>query len=60
MRDEFRAIIDEGLGNSSYLVEVAQRRAIVVDPSRDPLPRGSEDLPTPGRFRGAGSPPGNC
>lgn len=33
-----RAIVDEGLGNSSYLVEVAERRALVVDPSRDPLP----------------------
>lgn len=31
-------IIDEGLGNSSYLVEVAKGRALVVDPSRDPLP----------------------
>lgn len=33
-----RAIIDQGLGNSSYLVEVAEGRALVVDPSRDPLP----------------------
>jgi glyoxylase-like metal-dependent hydrolase (beta-lactamase superfamily II)/rhodanese-related sulfurtransferase len=33
-----RAIVDQGLGNSSYLVEVAEGRALVVDPSRDPLP----------------------
>jgi hydroxyacylglutathione hydrolase len=33
-----RPILDEGLGNSSYLVEVADGRALVVDPSRDPLP----------------------
>ncbi len=31
-------IVDEGLGNSSYLVEVAHGRALVVDPSRDPVP----------------------
>jgi hydroxyacylglutathione hydrolase len=31
-------IVDEGLGNSSYLVEVAEGRALVVDPSRDPVP----------------------
>jgi hydroxyacylglutathione hydrolase len=30
--------VDEGLGNSSYLVQVAEGRAVVVDPSRDPLP----------------------
>lgn len=33
-----RAFVDEGLGNSSYLVEVAEGRALVVDPSRDLLP----------------------
>lgn len=33
-----RPIVDEGLGNSSYLVEVAEGRALAVDPSRDPLP----------------------
>jgi hydroxyacylglutathione hydrolase len=32
------AIVDEGLGNSSYLIEVATGRALVVDPSRDPAP----------------------
>jgi len=31
-------LIDEGLGNSSYLVEVAAGRGMVVDPSRDPTP----------------------
>ena len=31
-----RPVVDEGLGNSSYLVEVAEGRALVVDPSRDP------------------------
>jgi hydroxyacylglutathione hydrolase len=31
-------IVDEGLGNSSYLVEVGGGRALVVDPSRDPSP----------------------
>jgi hydroxyacylglutathione hydrolase len=30
--------VDEGLGNSSYLIEVGEGRALVVDPSRDPLP----------------------
>jgi glyoxylase-like metal-dependent hydrolase (beta-lactamase superfamily II)/rhodanese-related sulfurtransferase len=33
-----RPIVDEGLGNSSYLVEVAEGRALVVDPARDPSP----------------------
>ncbi len=30
------ALVDEGLGNSSYLVELGDRRALVVDPERDP------------------------
>jgi hydroxyacylglutathione hydrolase len=30
------AMVDEGLGNSSYLVELGDRRALVVDPERDP------------------------
>jgi hydroxyacylglutathione hydrolase len=30
------ALVDEGLGNSSYLVELGDRRALVVDPVRDP------------------------
>jgi len=29
-------VLDEGLGTSSYLVEVGDGRALVVDPSRDP------------------------
>jgi glyoxylase-like metal-dependent hydrolase (beta-lactamase superfamily II)/rhodanese-related sulfurtransferase len=32
------SLVDEGLGNSSYLVELGNRRALVVDPSRDPSP----------------------
>lgn len=31
-------IVDEGLGNSSYLVDVGDGRAVVVDPERDPIP----------------------
>lgn len=29
-------LVDEGLGNSSYLVSLGDRRALVVDPRRDP------------------------
>lgn len=29
------ALVDEGLGNSSYLVDIGDGRALVVDPSRD-------------------------
>jgi hydroxyacylglutathione hydrolase len=32
------SIVDEGLGNSSYLVDLGDRRALAVDPSRDPAP----------------------
>jgi glyoxylase-like metal-dependent hydrolase (beta-lactamase superfamily II)/rhodanese-related sulfurtransferase len=32
------AIVDEGLGNSSYVVDLGDRRALVVDPGRDPVP----------------------
>jgi hydroxyacylglutathione hydrolase len=32
------AIVDEGLGNSSYLVDLGDGRALVVDPVRDPTP----------------------
>jgi hydroxyacylglutathione hydrolase len=35
---EIVPIIDEGLGNSSYLVPLGDRRALVVDPRRDPTP----------------------
>ncbi|HYM96301.1 MAG TPA: MBL fold metallo-hydrolase [Candidatus Sulfotelmatobacter sp.] len=31
-------LVDEGLGNSSYLVPLGDRRALVVDPCRDPAP----------------------
>src|SRR5438128_643787 len=30
--------VDEGLGNSSYLVEIGDRRALVIDPPRDFAP----------------------
>jgi hydroxyacylglutathione hydrolase len=31
-------VVEEGLGNSSYLVELGDGRALVVDPVRDPSP----------------------
>jgi hydroxyacylglutathione hydrolase len=31
-------IVDEGLGNSAYLVELGDGRALVIDPARDPTP----------------------
>ena len=31
-------LVDEGLGNSSYLVDLGDRRALVLDASRDPAP----------------------
>jgi glyoxylase-like metal-dependent hydrolase (beta-lactamase superfamily II)/rhodanese-related sulfurtransferase len=31
-------VVDEGLGNSSYLVDAGDGRALVVDPVRDPTP----------------------
>jgi glyoxylase-like metal-dependent hydrolase (beta-lactamase superfamily II)/rhodanese-related sulfurtransferase len=31
-------LVDEGLGNSSYLVNLGDGRALVVDPARDPSP----------------------
>jgi hydroxyacylglutathione hydrolase len=30
--------VDEGLGNSSYLVDLGDGRAVAIDPSRDPAP----------------------
>jgi hydroxyacylglutathione hydrolase len=33
---EIHPIVDKGLGNSSYLVDLADGRALVVDPVRDP------------------------
>jgi glyoxylase-like metal-dependent hydrolase (beta-lactamase superfamily II) len=40
-----RPFIDEGLGNSAYLVEIGDRRAVAVDPPRDvsALRRAAED-----------------
>jgi hydroxyacylglutathione hydrolase len=35
---EVHPIVDEGLGNSSYLVDLGDGRALVVDPVRDPTP----------------------
>ena len=35
---EIVPVIDEGLGNSSYLVDLGGGRALVIDPSRDPAP----------------------
>ena len=35
---EIVSIIDEGLGNSSYLLDLGDRRALVLDPERDPAP----------------------
>lgn len=45
---EIRTIIDEGLGNASYLVDLGDGRAIVVDPARDPRPylRAAERIRT--------------
>jgi hydroxyacylglutathione hydrolase len=31
-------VIDEGLGNSAHVVELGDRRALVIDPARDPTP----------------------
>jgi glyoxylase-like metal-dependent hydrolase (beta-lactamase superfamily II)/rhodanese-related sulfurtransferase len=31
-------IVDEGLGNSSYVVDLGDGRALVIDPERDPAP----------------------
>ncbi|MHB1772367.1 MAG: MBL fold metallo-hydrolase, partial [Acidimicrobiales bacterium] len=32
------SFVDDGLGNSSYLVDLGEGRALVLDPSRDPSP----------------------
>ena len=37
-RAEIIPLVDEGLGNSSYLVPLGDGRALVVDPRRDPAP----------------------
>jgi len=36
--DEIGTIVDEGLGNASYLVDIGDGRALVIDPRRDPRP----------------------
>lgn len=30
------SLVDEGLGNSSYVIDIGDRRAMVIDPARDP------------------------
>jgi hydroxyacylglutathione hydrolase len=37
-RHVIHPLVDEGLGNSSYLVDLGDGRAMVIDPSRDPSP----------------------
>jgi hydroxyacylglutathione hydrolase len=32
------SLVDQGLGNSSYLVDLGDGRALAIDPSRDPAP----------------------
>jgi hydroxyacylglutathione hydrolase len=39
---EIVALVDEGLGNSSYFVDLGDGSALVVDPSRDPGPYFAE------------------
>ena len=31
-------VVDEGLGNSAYVIELGDGRALVIDPARDPTP----------------------
>src|SRR6266508_2979557 len=35
---EILTLVDEGLGNASYLVDLGDSRALVIDPVRDPRP----------------------
>ncbi|HET7518718.1 MAG TPA: MBL fold metallo-hydrolase [Actinomycetes bacterium] len=35
---QIHPVVDEGLGNSAYVVELGDRRALVIDPARDPTP----------------------
>lgn len=39
---EIAAVVDEGLGNSSYVVDLGDGSALVVDPERDPRPHLAE------------------
>ena len=38
MLDLIVPVVDEGLGNSSYVVDLGDGRALVIDPERDPAP----------------------
>jgi hydroxyacylglutathione hydrolase len=35
---QIHPVVDEGLGNSAYVIELGDGRALVVDPARDPTP----------------------
>jgi len=35
---QIHSVVDEGLGNSAYVVELGDGRALVIDPARDPTP----------------------
>jgi hydroxyacylglutathione hydrolase len=35
---QIHPVVDEGLGNSAYVVELGDGRALVIDPARDPTP----------------------
>jgi hypothetical protein len=35
-RPAIHPLVDEGLGNSAYLVELGDGRALAIDPARDP------------------------
>ncbi|MGH9189134.1 MAG: MBL fold metallo-hydrolase, partial [Acidimicrobiales bacterium] len=39
---DIRPIVDEGLGNASWMVGLGDGRALVVDPARDPAPYSAE------------------
>ncbi|MGH9285812.1 MAG: MBL fold metallo-hydrolase, partial [Acidimicrobiales bacterium] len=38
LKDRVVSFVDEGLGNSSYLVDIGDGRGLVVDPARHPAP----------------------
>lgn len=39
---DLRAFVDEGLGNSSYLLDIGDARAVAIDPPRDVAPLRAE------------------
>jgi hydroxyacylglutathione hydrolase len=41
-RPDISTLVDEGLGNCSYVVDLGDGRALVVDPGRDPRPYVAE------------------